>query len=80
MSVCPGCGRCRECGQRTAPAPIYPQPTPYWYWDGWRTAPYPYPTWFQPTAAPTITITNTGTSAADLRSQVNWSANTGGAL
>jgi hypothetical protein len=40
MSVCPGCGRCRQCGQ---PAPIYPRPyvypaQPIW----WTTA---APTW-----------------------------------
>ena len=27
MSVCPGCGRCRVCGQRTAP--LYPWYGPY---------------------------------------------------
>jgi hypothetical protein len=77
MSICPGCGRCRECGQPAPPPVIYPQPTPYWYWDGWRAV---YPTRFQPTAGSTITITNTGTTAADIGAQVKWAANTGGAL
>lgn len=64
MSICPGCGRCRECGQRTAPAPVYP-----WFgpWPYSPTVPQPpfYP-WVAPstTGAPfpsspyTITVTN----------------------
>ncbi len=35
MSVCPGCGRCRECGQRTAPTfwhGSYPHPV---FSHGW---------------------------------------------
>jgi hypothetical protein len=38
--ICPGCGRCRECGQ-PAPLPVIPYPVPQ------PTIPYPQP-WREP--------------------------------
>lgn len=73
MSVCPGCGRCRQCGQRTAP--VYPWYGPCQpYVPPWQpTAPQPLqPIWVQPNpyyvgdpipgtpGTTTITCQNTG--------------------
>jgi hypothetical protein len=53
MSTCPGCGRCRECGQF---APVLPQPYP-WVgpWPYTPTVPYPTtgPIWI---SQPTTTV------------------------
>ena len=55
MSVCPGCGRCRECGH-PAPAPAYP------YWSQPYPIQIPQPIWINPyptVTQPYVTITNT---------------------
>lgn len=63
MSVCPGCGRCRECGHRAASPYPYPYTTPARPWlQPWEWRP-PYYVGDPIPGAPgttTITCQNTG--------------------
>jgi len=45
MSVCPGCGRCSECGGYP---PARPQPTPYPWFGPWPQVPTSQPIWISP--------------------------------
>ena len=36
-NVCPGCGRCRQCGQPTPGLPSWPYPGPTWIYQPYYT-------------------------------------------
>ena len=77
MGVCPGCGRCRECGRRSTPYQTYPYVYPYGYpyVSPWPNYPQPYVGDPMPGQVGAITITNYGADTSDVQSiasDVDW--------
>jgi len=66
-NICPGCGRCRDCGQPSpaTPEPVYPGPYPLIPAPFWVYPPLPQPTWIVSDWPPWLTVTCTDTTGTN---------------